>query len=348
MPLHRTRISTLDMEDEGGTDEEETIQALGASLNFLVPLLPYTRFYISTRHPQEQKQKAPIKRQGKKEVDQEVTVYRGHTAIGAKIAESPVQPAAPTTVPAPAHAPAPAPAHPAHDPLTAPATYAATADPHRPPSPTTPDIHTRERTLLTPPLLSNPSSPPRPTTPARGQRIVIRFDLNPGHQPTQRSPATLFDEINAALQSDKYAQTPLGAVRWTKHGNLVLFPSTTSTAQYLQQRKADIWTVIRPLLGFPGNHKRPLFERDDVWHSVVTHGVPMMAEDRPESYTIQDIITYLNPDRELVGEIKAFSVLCRPHDLKSRRVARGERGLLLRSQMQSNTLRWRRRDVTPH
>ncbi|KAJ7826985.1 hypothetical protein B0H14DRAFT_2815919, partial [Mycena olivaceomarginata] len=221
-----------------------------------------------------------------------------------------------THTPTPTTGPIP---HPDHGstptPMPAPATYATIADPHRSPSPTSPEPNTRKRSPL------SESRPPSPSVAsARGRRVVIRFDLNPANRPVQPDPETLFNAVDKALQIDGKVELPyLGGVRWTQHGNLVLFPSTTCTALYLQQRRRDIWMAIRPLLGLPGKYKCPPFERDDAWHSVVIHGVPMPPDSGPESYTIESMAPYLDYAGAFVGAIKAFSILCRPENLKSRR-----------------------------
>ncbi|KAJ7896269.1 hypothetical protein B0H14DRAFT_2678901 [Mycena olivaceomarginata] len=217
----------------------------------------------------------------------------------------------PTTDPTP---------HPDHGstpmPMPAPATYATVADPHRSPSPTTPDPNTRKQSPLP---KSRPPSPAPSVASARGRRIVIRFDLNPADRPVQSDLATLYNTVDKALQVDGKPMTYLGGVRWTQRGNLVLFPSTVCTALYLQQRRRDIWMAIRPLLGLPGKYKCPPFERDDAWHSVVIHGVPMPPDGEPESYDIETMAAFLDYAGEFVGAVKAFSILCRPEDLKSRR-----------------------------
>ncbi|KAJ7893679.1 hypothetical protein B0H14DRAFT_2559664 [Mycena olivaceomarginata] len=199
--------------------------------------------------------------------------------------------------------------------MPVPATYATIADPHRSPSPTMPDPNTHTRS---PPSKSRRPSPSIAS--ARGRQVVIRFDLNPANQPVHSDPETLFNAIDKALQGNGKVEMPyLGGVRWTQHGNLVLFPSTTCIALYLWQRKLDIWMAIHPLLGLPRKYKCPPFERDDAWYSVVIHGVPMPPDGGPETYTVESMVAYLNYAGAFVGEVKAFSILCRPEDLKSRR-----------------------------
>ncbi|KAJ7659391.1 hypothetical protein B0H14DRAFT_3540517 [Mycena olivaceomarginata] len=195
------------------------------------------------------------------------------------------------------------------------ATYDTIADPPSLPSPTTPDSNTHTRSPL------SKSRPPSPSiASARGRQVVIRFDLNPANQPFRSDPETLFNAVDKALQVDGKCKLPyLGGVRWTQRGNLVLFPSTASTALYLQQRKLDIWMAIHPLLGLPGKYKCPPFERDDPWYSVVIHGVPMPPDGGLETYTVRNMAAYLDYAGAFVGAVKAFSILCRPEDLKSRR-----------------------------
>ncbi|KAJ7866375.1 hypothetical protein B0H14DRAFT_2732841 [Mycena olivaceomarginata] len=173
----------------------------------------------------------------------------------------------PTTDPTP---------HPDHGstpmPMPAPATYATIADPHRSPSPTIPDPNTHKQSPLP---KSRPPSPAPSVTSARGQRIVIRFDLNPANRPVQSDLATLYNTVDKALQVDGKPMTYLGGVLWTQRGNLVLFPSTVY----------------------------------DAWHSVVIHGVPMPSDGEPESYDIETMAAFLDYASKFVGAVKAFSIL---------------------------------------
>ncbi|KAJ7840314.1 hypothetical protein B0H14DRAFT_2587540 [Mycena olivaceomarginata] len=77
------------------------------------------------------------------------------------------------------------------------------------------------------------------------------------------------------------------------------------------------WLFTRSL-ACPGKYKCPPFERDDAWYSVVIHGVPMPPDGGLETYTVGNMAAYLNYAGAFVGAVKAFSILCRPEDLKSR------------------------------
>ncbi|KAJ7321934.1 hypothetical protein DFH08DRAFT_818315 [Mycena albidolilacea] len=98
----------------------------------------------------------------------------------------------------------------------------------------------------------------------------------------------------------------LGGVRWTQ----LLFLSTMCTVLYLQQWRHDIWMAIHLLLGLPKKYKCPPFERDNAWHSVVIHSVPMSPGGGLESYNIETMAAFLNYVSEFVGAVKAFSILC--------------------------------------
>ncbi|KAJ6574547.1 hypothetical protein B0H19DRAFT_1124765 [Mycena capillaripes] len=184
------------------------------------------------------------------------------------------------------------------------------ADPHRSPSPTTPNHDT---------LKQPPRSPSPAAVPARGLRVIVRFDLNATHQPVQRDPEDLYLAIEEALQvKDRPLHPYLGGVRWTQRGNLVLHPSTMCTASYLQQRKADIWGAICPLLDLPKPYKVPPFEQDAAWHSVVIHGVPKSPDGKLDSYTLDGMNAWLNIAGAFVGGVTAYSILCCPENLEKR------------------------------
>jgi hypothetical protein len=76
--------------------------------------------------------------------------------------------------------------------------------------------------------------------------------------------------------------------------------------------------AIHLLLGLPGKYKCPPFERDNAWHSVVIHRVPMPPDGGPKSYDIETMAAFLNYAGEFIGTVKTFSILCRPEGLKSR------------------------------
>ncbi|KAJ7138324.1 hypothetical protein C8R44DRAFT_848165 [Mycena epipterygia] len=187
------------------------------------------------------------------------------------------------------------------------ATYATAADPHHHQSPlaTTPDPNTIKQ--------QRPSSSPAPTRdmPFKS-RVVIRFDLKPSHlpPPTQASPINLYDAIDDAIS----VTSPLSGVKWSQHGNLILYPRHTSTAEFLLLHKAEIWTAIHPLLKLPTKYLRPPFEVDGPWHSVVFHGVPTAST---QSLDCKDITAWFD-SHDVKGKVKALSILCRPEDLSTR------------------------------
>ncbi|KAJ7785032.1 hypothetical protein DFH07DRAFT_763648 [Mycena maculata] len=155
-------------------------------------------------------------------------------------------------------------------------------------------------------------------------RVIICFDrgIASGKQcSTQACPLTLKDTIERALRSnfDMEHSFPkfLAGVQWSRKWNLILHPDLEfCTAKFISEQSQQIWAAICPLLGLPEKHQCPLFETDMRWHSVVFHGVPMLADQRPEAYTYSAIST-CEVAGDMHGELMGHSVLCRPEDFQT-------------------------------
>ncbi|KAJ6598115.1 hypothetical protein DFH09DRAFT_1271941 [Mycena vulgaris] len=229
-----------------------------------------------------------------------ITANRAATAIPV-VAPDPTPSIAPTTDTAPTAA-----------------TYAEVVD-RRPPSRITslePTSH-QHRASSSP----SPSTLPKPAGTPQTTRVIIRLDLNSTNPMTRPDPEDLYPVIETAMRknADDIMEQYLRGVQWTKRGNLVLHPSPEiCTAEFLRLRKAEIWAAIRPLLGLPTKYPRPRFECDDPWHSVVIRGIPMPSSRTPESFTLNGIRSWIDPAAVFVGDVKAFSVLCRPEDYPNR------------------------------
>ncbi|KAJ7761184.1 hypothetical protein DFH07DRAFT_771514 [Mycena maculata] len=106
----------------------------------------------------------------------------------------------------------------------------------------------------------------------------------------------------------------LPGVQWSRKWNLILHPDLEfCTAKFISEQSQQIWAAIHPLLGLPEKCQCPLFETDTRWHSVVFHGVPMLADQRPEAYT-HSMISTCKVAADMHGELMGYSVLCRPED----------------------------------
>ncbi|KAJ7789216.1 hypothetical protein B0H14DRAFT_2627474 [Mycena olivaceomarginata] len=129
-------------------------------------------------------------------------------------------------------------------------------------------------------------------------------------QPFYSDPETLFNAVDEALQVDGKCKLPyLGGV-----------PVDATRKPGAVSHNGSLiygWLFTRSL-ACPGKYKCPPFERDDAWYSVVIHGVPMPPDGGLETYTVGNMAAYLNYAGAFVGAVKAFSILCRPEDLKSR------------------------------
>ncbi|KAJ7896878.1 hypothetical protein B0H13DRAFT_2338080 [Mycena leptocephala] len=199
------------------------------------------------------------------------------------------------------------------------ATYAAASDPRRSGPISTPEPNTVKQEP------SEPFPPRAPRRPAVGKptRVIIRFDQKPDQpQPFRASPFSLYKNITASLlsvfQGTGYAKLIAG-VQWTRRGNLVLHPATeVCTAKFLAEQEDGIWAAIHPLLRLPETYSRPIFDTDEQWHSVVFHGVPVPPNRRMDPFTHKFIDDCVKSDDVLQGEVKGFSVLCRPEDLQTR------------------------------
>ncbi|KAJ7501691.1 hypothetical protein B0H11DRAFT_2371985 [Mycena galericulata] len=202
----------------------------------------------------------------------------------------------------------------------APATYAAVTQ-----SPTTSETHTAKHPIADSPPVRDAAQPSaqRPT------RVIIRFDKEPAHLPRVKarlSPAALYAAITTALrplfENMTHVKLFLAGVGWTKSGNIALHPAAEGcTAKLLAAHSDTIWEAIRPLLRLADDRECPVFDTDDKWHSVVFHGVPMPAR-RTEA------LEFFAQAREMIngwvtspssqGELREYSVLCRPSDLEKK------------------------------
>ncbi|KAJ7769647.1 hypothetical protein DFH07DRAFT_768915 [Mycena maculata] len=204
-----------------------------------------------------------------------------------------------------------------------PATYASAA--RRSESPGTSENNTAKQ--------YEPRPSPTPSLPSMLQdttshselptRVIICFDrgIASGKQcPTQACPLTLKDTIKCALRSnfDTEHSFPkfLAGVQWSQKWNLILHPDLEfCMAKFISEQSQQIWAAISPLPGLP---ECPLFETDAKWHSVVFHGVPMLADRRPEAYT-HSMISTCEVAGDMHGELMGHSVLCRPEDFPTRK-----------------------------
>ncbi|KAJ7605759.1 hypothetical protein B0H17DRAFT_1154188 [Mycena rosella] len=139
--------------------------------------------------------------------------------------------------------------------------------------------------------------------------------------PATTSPHPATDAVDKALRSHFKDTFPkfLAGVQWSQNRNLILHPHLDfCTAKFIAEQDEEIWTVLRPLLGLADNHPCPLFDTDEKWHSVVFHGVPMLADRRPEAYTWSAVST-CTVSEEMHGELMGHSVLCGLEDFRTRR-----------------------------
>ncbi|KAJ7667312.1 hypothetical protein B0H17DRAFT_1088782 [Mycena rosella] len=204
-----------------------------------------------------------------------------------------------------------------------PATYASAARPSSSESPINPDNHTLTRSGSSRRSPSPSPSPtlhdmPSPTTRSSAKKpptqVIVRFDRQAASgrpQPTRTSPLDLKDAVEDALRScfDTFPRF-LAGIQWSRNRNLILHPDLGfCTEKFIAEQCKQIWTVLRPLLGLAGNHPCPSFETDEKWHSVVFHGVPMLADHRPEAYTWLALST-CTVSEDMHGELMDHSVLC--------------------------------------
>ncbi|KAJ6552675.1 hypothetical protein DFH09DRAFT_1085847 [Mycena vulgaris] len=183
------------------------------------------------------------------------------------------------------------------------ATYASVlTNNHDSPSPISPEPSTHKHPT---------PAPATPRSSAVGRpRVVVRFDLDSSSHPIQVEPLLLYGAIEDALGGKDQA---LGGVRWTRRGNLVLYPACRiKTAGALTPEKTKIWTAISPLLGLPADYVCPPFDSDDHQNAVVFHDVPVPAS---RSFSRGGIEAFLDIDGV---KVNGFAILCRPEDIEKR------------------------------
>ncbi|KAJ7908059.1 hypothetical protein B0H13DRAFT_1878968 [Mycena leptocephala] len=238
-------------------------------------------------------------------------VYTPHLLGVLRILHSQITSQATVTTPPPSTTPSTKP-----DPA-APATYAAAVDHRCTASSSAPELNTLKHPIAD----VAPTKPPRvvhPPAAERPARVIIRFDKGPA-QPKKTNPPILYEAITKSLlylfeKTPNHPKSVLAGVQWTKNGNLVLHPAVEScTAQFLVAQSETIWTTIRELLRLSDDHKCPIFDTDERWHSVVFHGVP-----KPAAHA--DVFTHelVEPWVTSAGKLRECSVLCRPEDFQKR------------------------------
>ncbi|KAJ6536164.1 hypothetical protein B0H19DRAFT_1079687 [Mycena capillaripes] len=197
-------------------------------------------------------------------------------------------------------------------------------DPRRTASPLTPDFNTDK------PIADPPKSPRiARQTAVKPVHVIVRFDKSPELLPrplrTNRGwhEAKLYGAISSALlplfdnsTNVAHMKDVLAGVHWTKSRNLALHPTETCTARFLIAQSDTIWTAICPLLHLPDDSGCPVLETDEMWHSVVFHGVPMPA---PSAHALTRFTwDFVEEWVTTPGRLRECAVLCRLEELSKK------------------------------
>ncbi|KAJ6459103.1 hypothetical protein C8R45DRAFT_1109803 [Mycena sanguinolenta] len=172
------------------------------------------------------------------------------------------------------------------------------------------NIWLTEPTAATSPVEPSPPSPSEPNSTKESiekpvcdpmkkpGQVILRFDRCPDlpaelqrrcsrtrlHTAISKTLIQFFDETHLTLMTDLLAGSDM------------------------------IWSTICPLLQLPEDFACPAFDMDEVWHSVVLHGIPIPRPDTYAHFTRDKVEKWIT----VAGGIRECTVLCCPEDLGKR------------------------------